>query len=314
MELRWLKSEEAESFSEFTVSALRPLLPKVCQPTGQSCNYLSALGMYLVGQPIALLLLQVQGQASPKHGQILSLAVAPHAQRQGVARRMMTVLTQTCIAMQLNALSVAFPTERESAMAMQRLTDSSLGWRQGLNTILCTGDRENTQRLISLLIAPARRIKDSLSLRISPITDVTTLQLQQVAQAEDLPPWANPLAQSTGFDSFATVETAMCRALWMGDSLVGWSFCHRVSEGTVRVSLAWINAELQRNAAMVPLLNSVLEAFIALGTENPMAYEKVSFGIDTTNQAMTTFSKKRILPLCSNVVHSTERWLAVQSA
>jgi GNAT superfamily N-acetyltransferase len=308
LQLEWLTSQTLDRFRPFLPAGLDGQVHLQGKPRFWQAPGCYGLAVSLLGLPLGLLLVQIRGPFWGRNAEVISLMVAERFRRRGLATWLLDTAQKALAKAGCRELRLSYPKMEEIEPAMLRLCADERGWQAAGGTLLYSCNVGDVPAFLASLSSYNDRLLAAWPLACIAYGDLTEQQLRRSLRRLKPPGWAHPPLPKTTEEGWGQLDPQLSKGLLLGDELVGWCLCHRISGTAHRITVAYVGEAYQSKGWMVvPLLKTVaaVEAWNASTDRNPD--HGIRFGIRDENIAMLRFAERRIKPFAIKATLTVER-------
>jgi len=284
----WLTAQQASAYRHLTTEALALSLQLIKIPDygGRHPVGLYAAASSFAGLPAALAVIQL---SSAKVLDVLSLVVAEPFRGLGLATQLCDWLRCEAKRLGLHALMISFPFDHPCTGAMERLTDPGQGWSHSPGLRLVHLNREGLQGLMERVSQLVDQWGRNNRFQTLSWRDLKPKQLVQLQGVSDAPHWAQFDSDDRGV-VLGQLDEDVSQVLLEHEKPVGWLLAHDLGVSRFRVSVWWIQPQLQGQGIALMLLRPAIAHALA----RKPSYESSSFGIAASSGSMLRLSRRHL--------------------
>jgi len=315
VETKWLKADDLDIYTSLLPRGLGHQLIALKQPNWFRRKGICALGLSFLGLPVGACLLQIQRTGIRYDAEIISVAVGKIFLGQGYGRLLMHELIYRLKKMRVKEVEISYALTADYKEQLDHLTKCSDGWEtkgsSSLYSIQTNRHEEFQQRF------------EAVSERLSRAHKITFQSLSEVQGAMNTlnqrlrpPSWAALPTQTTRslYEPWGTLEPSLSCVMQVDSEIQGWCLCHRVSDYSHRVTVAYVDQSLQRRGFMMIVVCECVKRIHSLAQrEMILDRHTTKFGVLSENGAMTAFAQRHLKWLSTSSVTTTRKVLTLMA-
>lgn len=279
-QLKVLSGEAARAYQHLTFPMFQPLLGGD-DPTVRAIGAMDGL------EPVGLVLAQMQLRL--RHAEVLSIAVHPDHQGEGIGLQLLEAMEQQLVKAGMTYAFGHFRPDNADEEALVALLEHR-EWSEPEPAMLVM--LSNLEKIATApWLAPAPLPE---GLELFPWAELTREQAERLHRAAQEGTWL-PADVAPELQAF---EPATSFGLRRGDEVVGWVLTTRHDDVTLLFGCSFVRKELQRTWVVLQLYRAVVERMRELGIPNGL------WTIPLDHGGMAAFARRRMAPYCTQVVES----------
>ena len=309
VETKWLEADDLDIYASLLPSGLGKQLNGLKHPNWIRRKGIFALGLSFLGLPVGACLLQIQRTGIRYNAEIISVAVGKIFLGQGYGRLLMHELISQLKKLRIREVEISYALTADYKEQLDHLTKGSDGWETKGSSSLYSIQTNRYEEFQQRFEAVTKRLSRSHKMTFQCLSEVEG-QINALNHRLKPPSWAALPTQTTKhlYEPWGILDPSLSCVMLVDGEVQGWCLCHRISDYSHRVTVAYVDQSLQRQGFMMVVVCECVKRIHSLAKqERILDRHTTKFGVLSGNAAMTAFAQRHLKWLSTSAVTTTRK-------